>query len=85
MKMENTKAVTIIRPSPGRPARAFTVLEDQYGVQVRDDLTGASVVLDWNGTDLKAVVNDAASDEPALIATIESKFGKLIDVESRAS
>jgi hypothetical protein len=72
------KISTVISPPTGAP-RHFVVREDQYGVHVVDTLSGASVILDWNGRELKAVISSSKDDE-ALVFTLVNVFGESLKV-----
>jgi hypothetical protein len=73
MRADSNHVHARVRPDVNLPARDFTVIEDQYGVTVRDEVTGVSVSLDWNGKELKAVVSDSTSDDPFTVFTFSEK------------
>jgi len=54
--------------------RRFLVSLDPYGVMVQDVESKISVILDWNGEEVKAVVNDEKSDDPCFVYSYNSRF-----------
>jgi hypothetical protein len=76
MTISNDIAYAKIAPRDDKSSRIFTITQDAYGIQVMDNVTGVTVILDWNGEELKAIVS--REDEDPIAVTRFDNFGKVV-------
>ncbi len=70
MSFQLTFSVT---PVADLPARAFKIETDPYGATITDIESGLSVTLDWNGSEVKAIITAEGQDDPSVIHTFKPK------------